>query len=89
METPEAPHSAASLSTQHFDNDIYTLHNIADNIIAPIPNADRTQILGEMIDNEDNTNTSMNHRLTQAETCFWANFRNLRKPGTAAKKIKA
>ena len=77
------------MTTHHYNNDTHTIQYTADNTTATIPNAENTSILGELIDKEGSTNTSLKYRLAQAEKCFWANFRNLRKPATAATKIKS
>ena len=45
--SPDSPHAAVCLATHHFDNDTHTIRYIADNIIATIPHAEKTQIFGE------------------------------------------
>ena len=60
-----------------------------DGIQHVFTNVQDLDVLGTKLDTEASTRTSVDHRMSKAEACFWANHQNYTGVGNVRKKLAA
>ena len=68
---------------------IFMKARTAEGLTIQYKQVDEMIILGNLIDAEGSTESSVDYRLEQAEKSFWLNARTLTGPGAACSKLKA